>query len=161
MYQVSRRNRHGWTAAIIAGAAIALAGLLHVTAGATEAAIVDPSQARAAAARGEVTIVDIRRPSEWRATGVPEGAALISLETPRGMRGFLDRIAALTGGDKAMPLALICAGGVRSSYAAAALRAEGYTNVVDIGEGLLGSAHGPGWLQRRLPTAPCAPCTSR
>jgi rhodanese-related sulfurtransferase len=158
MPQATYRRARGWAATIVALAAIAMAAVVTVNAGATQTPIVGARQAHVAAARGEVTIVDIRRPSEWRATGVPQGAALISLQTPRGARGFLERMAELTGGDKGKPLALICAGGVRSSYAAGVLRADGYTNVVDIGEGMLGSAHGPGWLQRRLPTEPCGPC---
>ena len=138
--------------------AIVAMGLIGTTTGATDAPVIDPVSAHEAAARGELTIVDIRRPSEWRATGVPKGAMSISMHTRRGMTGFLSDIARLTGGDKSTPLALICAGGVRSSDVAATLRAEGYTSVVDIGEGVLGSARGPGWAARRLPMEPCSRC---
>jgi rhodanese-related sulfurtransferase len=151
----------GWTAVIVAVGTLLLVGMSWAVTSASEAPIVDPVQAHEAAVRGEMTIVDVRRPSEWQATGVPRGAARITMHSARGMLGFLDEIARLTGGDKSMPIALICAAGVRSRYAAEYLRALGYTNVVNIGEGVQGSAHGVGWRHRRLPMNPCPHCASR
>lgn len=151
-----RPATYGIAAALVPGVLFALgvvlaAALAGLATSAPETPVVDAVQAHEAARSGELTIVDIRRPAEWRETGVPQSAALVSMHSPRGLQGLLDGIAKLTGGDKTTPLALICAGGVRSSYAAAVLRASGYTNVSDIGEGILGSAQGPGWVKRRLP----------
>ncbi len=121
----------------------------------------DVVSARAALERqrsAAVTIVDIRRPDEWRKTGVPAGAARATIRSPLGNRGFLDRIAEITGGDRSKPIALICAAGVRSRHAAKLLREEGYTRVSDIHEGMFGSGSGPGWLDRGLPTEACPNC---
>ncbi|MDP6708328.1 MAG: rhodanese-like domain-containing protein [Alphaproteobacteria bacterium] len=108
--------------------------------------------------RQAVTIVDIRRPEEWRQSGYPSGAERATIRSRTGERGFLDRIAAITGGNKAAPLALICATGVRSKLATEILRRAGYRNVVDIGEGMFGSARGVGWMARQLPLSRCADC---
>ena len=105
-----------------------------------------------------VTIVDIRRPEEWRETGLPVGARRATILSPNGNLGFLSRIEDITGGDRSMPIALICAGGVRSRHAARLLHQRGYTQVSDIREGMFGSRSGPGWLRRGLPTEACDGC---
>ena len=105
------------------------------------------AEAYEAAQQKEVFLIDIRRPDEWADTGIGEGAAPIDMRRP-------DFIAALdrqTGGDRAAPIALICARGVRSKRLSAALRDAGYTHVLDVPEGMLGSFSGPGWLKTGLP----------
>ncbi len=103
-------------------------------------------------ARGrQVTIIDIRRPDEWRQSGLPAGAERATVRLSRGPNEFLNKIAKLTQGDKSKPIALICAAGVRSGYAAKLLASRGYTQVMDISEGMLGNGHGAGWLARDLP----------
>jgi rhodanese-related sulfurtransferase len=62
-------------------------------------------------------------------------------------------------GDKDLPIALICAGGVRTAFAADLLRDRGFTQILDVGEGMLGSGDGPGWIARGLPTEPCPQCS--
>jgi len=57
-------------------------------------------------------------------------------------------------------VALICAAGVRSSVARVLLEAEGFEHVLDIGEGMLGSGNGPGWLARGLPVEDCGDCAA-
>lgn len=96
---------------------------------------------------GQVYLVDIRRPSEWKQTGVAKHASKITMHK----EGFLDRIAALTGGNKAAPVALICARGNRSTRMINLLEQSGYTNVYNVKEGMLGSKEGPGWLAKGLP----------
>jgi rhodanese-related sulfurtransferase len=51
-----------------------------------------------------------------------------------------------------VPIALICARGVRSRGMTARLTAAGFTNIIDVPEGMLGSGAGSGWLMRGLPT---------
>lgn len=122
---------------------------------------IDPGAAFDAARRGELTIVDIRRPSEWSSTGLPAGALAISLEHPGtgGLRpGFVADVAVALGGDRHAPVALICARGIRSKVARSLLERAGFTSVVDITEGIAGSGAGPGWLERGLPVEPCATC---
>lgn len=112
-----------------------------------DGAALDPEAAHRAAVSGEVTLVDLRRPDEWEATGVPEGA--VPLDMRRG--DFLDALTQAVGGDRSAPVALICAGGVRSDRMAARLAEAGFARVVDVPEGMLGSGSGPGWVARGLP----------
>lgn len=97
---------------------------------------------------GDLLLVDIRQPDEWAATGSPAGAQRLDLRRP----DFLDQLTALAEGDRSRPIALICASGGRSARTAQALADAGFTNVLDISEGMLGSFAGPGWLARGLPT---------
>jgi len=64
---------------------------------------IDAKTAHALAQAGELTIIDIRRPAEWRKTGVPEGSVGISLQNfYRKIRGqFPGDVLAAVGGDKA------------------------------------------------------------
>ena len=89
----------------------------------------------------------IRRPDEWRATGVPEGAQPVDMRRD----DVITAILAAAGGDPARPIALICARGVRSARLATTLHAAGFTHVIDVNEGMLGSAAGPGWIRAGLP----------
>ncbi len=124
---------------------------------AAEEATIAAPRALAAARSGERLLIDVRSPAEWRRTGLPAGAEAVSIHHPDGLEAFLEEVAALAG-DRDRPLALICAGGVRSARAAELLRARGFSDVADVGEGMLGSADGPGWLGRGLPTEPCGRC---
>jgi rhodanese-related sulfurtransferase len=126
--------------------------------GAGAQTIVTAEQALRMARGGEITIIDIRRPDEWRETGIPAGAELATVRTIRGPAEFLRRIAKLTKGDKSTPIALICAAGVRSKHASRLLQSRGYTQVLDISEGMLGSRAGTGWLARKLPVKACDGC---
>lgn len=103
--------------------------------------------AHKAAQSGEVLLVDIRRPDEWKRTGVPEGAHRIDMRR----KDFLKVLDDLTGGDTSKPVALICARGVRSAWLSNELSGAGYANVINVPEGMLGSGSGPGWLKLNLP----------
>ena len=106
-----------------------------------------PQQAHEAAVSGEVLLIDIRRPDEWARTGVGEGAVPIDMRR----QDFEDALTLAVEGDTAQPVALICARGVRSRRMSARLVAAGFTQVIDVPEGMLGSGAGPGWLKRGLP----------
>ncbi len=111
--------------------------------------------------QGELLIVDIRTESEWRETGIPEGAGRASLFLAYGLPNldFVEEVTALAGGDRSRPIALICAAGVRSAIAHVLLEGEGFEQIYDIGEGMVGSGDGPGWLARDLPVENCGECT--
>jgi rhodanese-related sulfurtransferase len=100
---------------------------------------------------GDITLIDIRSPAEWRQTGVPQGAMAITLHNPGGIDAFYRAILAATGNDKKKPLALICAAGNRSQWAQRFLADKGFTRVENVGEGLYGNGVHPGWLRRGLP----------
>lgn len=101
----------------------------------------------AKAQAGEILLIDIRTPPEWRETGVPQGAKRLDMTDPR----FLDRLLELVKGDRSAPIALICRTGNRSGYVVQQLRSLGFSQVYDVPEGMAGSRAGPGWLRRGLP----------
>ena len=120
--------------------------------------VIAADQAMQLAAAGEIVVVDVRSPQEWRQTGVPAGARLVTIHQPDGLIGFIVAMGDALGEDRSRPVALICARGNRSSVASSALAQAGYTQVYNIREGMLGSPDGPGWLARGLPTNPCGTC---
>lgn len=85
-----------------------------------------------AAAAQDVLLVDIRRPEEWRATGVLPEALLLTYE---GTDGFLAALAPHLAAGK--PLALICRTGNRTSRAASELGQRLDVPVIDIAGGML------------------------
>ena len=99
----------------------------------------------------KATLIDVREPAEWAETGVPTGAATVSISRA----DFVDAVLAKVGGDKSAPVAVICRSGSRSVKAAEALSAAGFTNVTNVGDGMMGRpAVGQGWLAAKLPTSP-------
>ena len=121
--------------------------------------IIDSIEALARAKAGEVTLMDVRHPDEWRETGIPQGANTITIHGPDGMAGFVVAATRAVRGKKDQPIALICARGWRSYRAANALRDAGFTNIINVREGMLGNPlDGPGWLDRKLPVDRCKNC---
>ena len=105
--------------------------------------------AQKAAAAGEITLIDIRTPQEWAATGSPEGATRLNLQSQE----FGDTLLGILNDPTAKPVALICASGNRTGNVMTQLRRMGLDKrVYDVSEGMMGSAAGPGWLKRGLPT---------
>ncbi|MEJ6396322.1 rhodanese-like domain-containing protein [Yoonia sp. 208BN28-4] len=104
-------------------------------------------EAHSKAVAGDITLVDIRRPDEWASTGSGEGAHRVDLRRD----DFTDAIAALVDGNRDAPIALICARGVRSARESNRLQEAGFTNIIDVPEGMLGSRAGPGWIDSGLP----------
>ena len=138
-----------------------LTALLMLTLTATAAhagGIIAADEALRRSQAGELLIVDVRSPREWRQTGLPKGAAAVTIHDPNGPEGFLAAMLSAAGGDKAKPIALICASGVRSNRAHRFLEAKGFSAVLDVSEGMLGRRDKPGWLKRGLPTEPCKSC---
>lgn len=141
----------------VVGAIVALiAGLFgrapSAVAGPARAATPEPltlsaEEALEKARAGEILLIDVRTPAEWRETGVPEPAALANMQA----RDFGQTLMTLLDGDRDRPFAVICRTGRRSSHVANALAANGFTAVHDVPEGMAGSRAGPGWLARGLP----------
>jgi len=104
-------------------------------------------EAHTLAAAGDIVLIDIRRPDEWARTGIAGGAVPIDMR----VRDLSAQIDAALGRDRDAPVALICHSGVRSAALSAAMARAGFGNVYDVGEGMAGSDHGPGWLARSLP----------
>lgn len=115
-------------------------------------------EAFAQAQSGKLTLIDIRRPDEWRQTGVAQGALQINMAHPQGEPGFVQQLTAELGGNKDAPIGLICRTGNRTTHMQRTLQAAGFTQVYNIKEGMVGSGAGPGWIARGLPLEACQRC---
>ena len=111
------------------------------------AARMDASEAHELAMRGDIVLIDVRTPDEWANTGIGASAQPVSMHLP----GFFKKINKIVNGNKSQTIALICASGARSGRMQAELRKHGYTNIISVAEGMLGSSSGPGWLNSGLP----------
>ena len=105
---------------------------------------------------GKLTLIDIRRPDEWKQTGVAKDALQINMA--QGDSGFVAQVTAETGGDKNTPIGLICRTGNRTTQMQRVLTDAGFTQVYNIKEGMAGSGAGPGWIARGLPVEACKRC---
>lgn len=128
------------------GAAAALIGYALTPPRATKHSI-DVREAFRLAEKGEVVLVDIRRPDEWSGTGIPQYGVAIDMRRA----DFVSAVKEIASGK---PVALICAKGVRSRRAARAFEKAGVVSAIDVPEGMLGSSAGVGWLKAGLPTVP-------
>jgi rhodanese-related sulfurtransferase len=133
---------------VVTAAAIGAAGvgypLLHP---AYAGPSLDPAAALRQVEAGTLLLIDIRRPDEWQETGSGKGARRLDMRRT----DFIDALTALAGGDRSRPIALICARGVRSARMAKLLTDNGFSQIIDVPEGMLGSSSGPGWIARGLP----------
>lgn len=98
----------------------------------------DNDQLKVLLAQG-VPIYDIRRPEEWRSTGVVEGSRKLTFVDAGGRPNpeFLPRFAAEVGKDD--PVVLICRTGSRTDKLARELmEKQGYTQVYNVRHGITG-----------------------
>ncbi|MCX7558984.1 rhodanese-like domain-containing protein [Sulfitobacter sp. F26204] len=133
-------------AGIVALGGIGAAQWFNVTAQMDPGDLTAP-EALAAAIAGEIKLIDIRRPEEWVQTGIGLGAVPIDMRDA----AFIDILLAQTDGRRDVPVALICARGVRSAALSTRLVQAGFTQVLDVPEGMSGSGAGAGWIKRGLP----------
>jgi rhodanese-related sulfurtransferase len=111
---------------------------------------IDAAEAHAMAQAGQITLIDIRRPDEWAATGTGDGAQPLDMRRD----DFVAALSTLVKGDRNAPIALICARGVRSARLANQLTEAGFTQIINVPEGMLGSTAGDGWIASGLPVTP-------
>ncbi len=97
-----------------------------------------------------VRLVDLRTPEEWARTGVARGAWPINLYRD----DFAQKLFAAKELAEGRIIALICATGGRSGAVMERLRAADQRGFVDVGEGMMGSRRGPGWIAAGLPVVP-------
>lgn len=146
--QFTRRGFGILGSAVLVGGMVFGARWFNISAQAGADGTLSTPDAHEAALSGQVLLVDIRRPDEWSHTGVGEGAVPLDMRRP----DFIDMLLVLTKGQSDRPVALICARGVRSRALGNRLRDAGFTKIIDVPEGMLGSGAGPGWVRRGLPT---------
>ena len=120
--------------------------------------IMTADEAKVRLERGQMMLIDVRSPQEWRQTGIAPGARTVTIHDPGGLPGFVEAVKAAVGGDLDKGIAVICARGNRSTIAHQALTEAGFTRVMNLKEGMLGGPYGPGWLPRGLPVEPCRNC---
>lgn len=130
-------------------ALLATAGLL---AGCSDShPAITPREAHERVSKGEMLLVDIRTPEEWRETGVADNAVLIDMND----RAFLDKLqaarAARANGQPDFPVALICRTANRSRAMQDALLKHGVRNVIDVKGGMGGNLTTKGWIAEGLP----------
>lgn len=145
--RITRRAFGFGAGALIVGGTLFASRWYNISASAAGEGVLSTPDAHRAAVAGDILLIDIRRPDEWQRTGVGQGA--IALDMRRD--DFTAALLGHTGGATDVPVALICARGVRSRGLSARLRDAGFTNIIDVPEGMLGSGAGPGWLARDLP----------
>ena len=149
VFSPSRLSRRGFLASglAVAGVAAFAASRWYNIGAEIDGGDLSALEAHEAAVAGEIILVDIRRPDEWARTGVGEGAVPLDMRRP----DFTTELSRLSQAQPGAPVALICARGVRSARLSARLVEAGFTRIIDVPEGMLGSGAGPGWLQRGLP----------
>jgi len=112
--------------------------------------ILSVGDAFAMAQREEIILVDIRGQNEWVETGIASVARPVSMHE----RQFLSRFRTIVEEADGRPIALICAVGGRTAWLKKVLSRRDITNLLDVPEGMMGSAAGPGWLRAGLPVKP-------
>ncbi|MBU2580090.1 MAG: rhodanese-like domain-containing protein [Alphaproteobacteria bacterium] len=135
------------TAGALFAALFMLSGALSVSA--QQVSTLEAPAAHEKALKGELVLVDIRTPEEWKATGVPASAHAITMH--QDPQVFLAALLKATGGDADKPVAVICRTGSRSTALAGPLSKAGFPNVINVTEGVAGGPGGPGWKKRALP----------
>jgi len=106
---------------------------------------VDNAELKTLIAQG-VPVYDVRRPEEWRATGVVDGSHTLTYVDKSGRANpeFLPRFAAEVGKDN--PVILICRTGSRTDKLARELMEQhGYTRVYNVRDGITG------WIGEKNP----------
>jgi rhodanese-related sulfurtransferase len=96
---------------------------------------------------GELVLIDIRSPAEWKESGIAEPAIPISMHEA----GFLEGLEKVRAENPGKQIALICATGGRSAHIQSELEKRNLGSVIDLSEGMFGNGRGAGWLKRGLP----------
>lgn len=122
---------------------------------AAEEGVISAVQAQEMTAAGKAILIDIRRPEEWRETGIPAGARRADASQKDGPAGFLHDVLEITADKRDVTLVLICRTGNRTARARAFLLSKGFAEVYHVKEGVAGSEAGAGWFKRGLPVEPC------
>ena len=113
--------------------------------------ILSAKEANQLSNNGQLLLVDIRSVEEWQQTGVAPQALLLSIHEKGGIPQFSQRLLKAVSGNKNKSIALICAGGVRSARVRRYLMQQGFRNITDVAEGMVGGWFTQGWIEQGLP----------
>ena len=102
-------------------------------------------------------IIDVRNKEEWKETGIIPNSLLIQmLSAGRTIRKeYISELLIALGEDKDIKAAIICHSGGRSSATVEMLKNEGFSNIFNISEGMVGNGSTTGWINRNLPLIAC------
>lgn len=137
----------GGSAVVATGGAVFGSRWFNIFADASAEGMLTIETAYAQAEAGSIYLLDIRRPDEWTRTGI--AAPAIPLDMRR--KDFEVTLQAIFEASGERPVALICARGVRSDRMNERLAQAGFSDILDVPEGMLGSGAGPGYIERDLP----------
>ena len=125
--------------ALLAGIASARAQVIHIDSAELERLMAE-----------DVAIVDIRRPDEWRRTGVIEGTHLMTFFDAEGnydIEAWMSKLKPVAIGDRRV--AIVCHSGGRSRPVSRFLHKDaGYRRVYNVRDGIAG------WIAANRPTVP-------
>ena len=133
--------------AVVGGAGVFASRWFNVFADVSSERMLSAADAHQLAQTEEIYLVDIRRPDEWARTGVAQHS--IPLDMRRD--DFVNILQNVFKQIGTRPVALICARGVRSKWMSAQLQDAGFTEILDVPEGMQGSGAGSGYLAQGLP----------
>ncbi|MEO1543908.1 MAG: rhodanese-like domain-containing protein [Pseudomonadota bacterium] len=111
--------------------------------------VLSAQEAHERAMTGQAVLVDVRSSAEWRESGVPASGFAITMH--QDPRKFVKELTEAMGGDTNRPLAVICATGVRTTYLQDALKKLGFSQPINVTEGMIGGRYGDGWIKLGLP----------
>lgn len=97
----------------------------------------------------DVAVIDIRRPDEWKRTGVIEGSHPMTFFDAGGKydaKAWMAKLVPLAASDRAV--AIVCHSGGRSRAVSRFLHKIGYGRVYDVRDGIAG------WIAAKRPTVP-------
>ena len=102
-------------------------------------------------------IIDVRNKEEWKETGIIPNSLLIQmLSAGRTIRKeYISELLIALGEDKDIKAGIICHSGGRSSATVELLKNEGFNNIFNISEGMVGNGSTTGWINRNLPLIAC------
>ena len=105
----------------------------------------------------KLIIIDVRNKEEWKETGIIPNSILIQmLSSGRTIRKeYISELLITLGEDKDIKAAIICHSGGRSSATVELLKNEGFNNIFNISEGMVGNGSTTGWINRNLPLIAC------
>ena len=112
-----------------------------------ETPILSAPEAQDRLTSGEMIVLDIRSPEEWKQTGVAEGVWPVSMHRP----DFGRQLQTILAKYEPSQIGLICATGGRTAHVVSVLRQNGIDGITDVSEGMMGNPRGPGWLARGMP----------
>lgn len=116
--------------------------------------IISADEAFKLAQAGDLVIVDIRTPREWRETGIAEPALQLSMPADVTDDRFQARFNDIKNQNPGKAIAIICATGGRTAWMQAELEKQGLGKTLNISEGMFGNGTGDGWIKRGLPVKP-------